>query len=187
MLLRSDDRGSLHIEASAYLEKASVSPEEQITYIFERQRNGVYRYVMTIVRNSSIAEEITQEAFIKLYSYLREGGHVTHHRSWIYRTAHNLALNASTRKSITSEGVDWDWLSMVTPDPSPNPEQQTLQLEKYARLRFLLSELSNLQRQCILLRVEGFGYSQIADILDVSKSTVSESLRRAIKRLKVRL
>jgi RNA polymerase sigma-70 factor, ECF subfamily len=187
MFLRSDSYGSLHLDAPACLDEPLVTPEEHVTQLFDRLREGVYRYVMTIVRNSGVAEEITQEAFVKLYAYLREGGRVTRHQSWIYRTAHNLAVNESSRKSLTSDTIDWDWLSAVRADPSPNPEQWTLQQEKYARVRAALNELSNQQRQCILLRVEGFGYSEIAEILDVSKSTVGESLRRAMKRLKVQL
>ena len=187
MFLRTDSCGSLHLDAPASLDEVFVTPEEHITELFERLRDGVYRYVMTIVRNSGVAEEITQEAFVKLYGYLREGGRVTHHRSWIYRTAHNLALNESSRKSLTSDAIDWDWLCAVRADPSPNPEQRTLQRERYVRVRAALNELSNQQRQCILLRVEGFRYSEIAQILDVSKSTVGESLRRAMKRLKVQL
>jgi RNA polymerase sigma-70 factor (ECF subfamily) len=187
MFLRSDSYGSLHLDAPACLDEPLVTPEEHVTQLFDRLREGVYRYVMTIVRNSGVAEEITQEAFVKLYAYLREGGRVTRHQSWIYRTAHNLAVNESSRKSLTSDTIDWDWLSAVRADPSPNPEQLTLQREKYAHVRAALNELSNQQRQCILLRVEGFGYSEIAEILDVSKSTVGESLRRAMKRLKVQL
>jgi RNA polymerase sigma-70 factor, ECF subfamily len=165
--------------------ESDMTGEEQITQLFERLRDGVYRYVMTIVGSSGIAEEITQEAFIKLYSFTRNGGHVSHERAWVYRTAHNLAINEGCRKQITSASVDWDWLSKVRPDPDPDPEQRVLQQEKYARLRATLNRLPAQQKQCILLRVEGFGYSEIARILDVSKSTVGESLRRAMKRLKV--
>jgi RNA polymerase sigma-70 factor (ECF subfamily) len=165
--------------------ESCVTAEEQITQLFERQRAGVYRYVMTIVGSSGIAEEITQEAFIKLYSFTRNGGHVHHERAWVYRTAHNLAVNEGCRKQVTSAAVDWDWLSKVRPDPDPDPEQRVLQQEKYARLRGVLNRLPTQQRQCILLRVEGFGYAEIARILNVSKSTVGESLRRAMKRLKV--
>ena len=184
----SDNRGTLHVQADHLcLEPAFVTLEEKVSQLFETLRAGVYRYVTTIVKNSSVAEEITQDTFIKLYDYLRGGGHVSHYRAWIFRTAHNLALNESVRKSVTSaEVVDWEWLSQARPDPAPNPEQRALQRERYTRLRVVLNDLSGQQRQCILLRAEGFGYSEIAEILAVSKSTVGESLRRAMKKLKAK-
>lgn len=186
--MRSDNRGGLHLEADHLcLEQACVTLEEKIAQLFESLREGVYRYVMTIVKSSAIAEEVTQDTFIKLYAYTRGGGHVNHYRAWVYRTAHNLALNESTRKRVTSsDAVDWEWLSRARPDPAPNPEERALQQEKYTRLCSVLNELPGQQRQCILLRAEGFGYSEIAEILAVSKSTVGESLRRAMKKLKAK-
>src|ERR1700730_13270244 len=100
MLMRSDIRAGLHLGADhVRLEQAHVTLEEEIGQLFESLRAGVYRYVMTIVKSSAIAEEITQDTFIKLYDFTRGGGHVHHYRAWLYRTAHNLAVNESTRKS----------------------------------------------------------------------------------------
>lgn len=184
--MRSHFQEGLHLGAMDISFGAScLTLEEEITQLFESLRDRVYRYVITIVANSAIAEEITQDAFIKLYSFLRDGGHVSHHQAWVYRTAHNLAINEGCRKGFSSHSVDWEWLSRVRSDPAPNPEQRALEQEKYTRLRRALNELSPQQRQCILLRVEGFRYQEIARILDVSKSTVSESLRRAMKKLRV--
>ena len=157
--MRSDGRGGLHLDVGhVYLERVCVTPEEEITHLFENLRNGVYRYVMTIVRSSGVAEEITQDAFIKLYSYTRGGGHVDHYRAWVYRTAHNLAINENSRKTVTSDVIDWELLCRVRQDTAPNPEERALQQERYLRLCSALNELSGQQRQCILLRAEGFGY-----------------------------
>jgi RNA polymerase sigma-70 factor (ECF subfamily) len=158
--------------------------DQKITELFRTQRDAVYRYTMTIVGTPAIAEEVTQEAFIRLYSYLRKGGVVGHYRAWVFRTAHNLAINESTRKHLTSTVADWDELCRQRQDLRPNPEQNTLQEESFARLRAAMGRLATRQRQCILLRVEGFRFGEIAMILGVSKSTVAESLRRAVHKLK---
>lgn len=161
-----------------------VTLDQRITELFETQRDAVYRYTMTIVGSPAIAEEVTQEAFIRLYSYLRKGGAVGHYRAWIFRTAHNLAINENTRKYLTSSVVDWDELCRQRQDLGPNPEQNTLQEESVAHLRAAMGRLATQQRQCILLRAEGFRYVEIAKILGVGKSTVAESLRRAMHKLK---
>jgi RNA polymerase sigma-70 factor (ECF subfamily) len=167
------------------LRQGIITLDQKITELFETQRDAVYRYTMTIVRSPAIAEEVTQEAFIRLYSYLRKGGAVGHYRAWIFRTAHNLAVNESTRKYLTSSVVDWDELCRQRQDLGPNPEQNTLQEESFVHLRAAMGRLATQQRQCILLRAEGFRYAEIAKILGVSKSTVAESLRRAMHKLKV--
>lgn len=158
--------------------------DQKITELFQAHREGLYRYLFTITGTAGNAEEITQEAFIRLYCYLRAGNSVGHHRAWLFRVAHNLAINESNRRQFTSTSTDWDELCGALLDPALNPEQQTLQQESFAQLQAALGRLSPQQRRCILLRAEGFRYREIAEILGVSKSTVEESLRRAMEKLK---
>jgi RNA polymerase sigma factor (sigma-70 family) len=166
------------------LGRSFVTLDQKITELFKAYRESLFRYVFTIVGVTAVAEEIAQEAFIRLYCHLRAGNSVDHHRAWLFRTAHNLALNENNRKQLMSTLVDWDELCRLWLDPAPNPEQQTLQNETFARLQAALGRLSPQQRQCILLRAEGFRHREIGEILEVSKSTVEESLRRAMQKLK---
>lgn len=157
--------------------------DQKISELFQANREALYRYVFTIVGTGAEAEEITQEAFIRLYRQLRDGRGVHHYRAWLFRTAHNLAVNENNRKQFSGT-ADWDDLCRVWLDPSPNPEQEAVRQERFAQLQAALGRLSEQQRQCILLRAEGFRYREIAEILGVTRSTVAESLRRAMQKLK---
>jgi RNA polymerase sigma-70 factor (ECF subfamily) len=68
-------------------------------------------------------------------------------------------------------------------DPRDGPEELLLRREKMARVHAGICALSEQQKQCLYLRAEGFRYREIAGILEVTISTVVESLRRAIKKL----
>src|SRR5215470_17400648 len=67
--------------------------EEQVTEAFELLRMPLYNYLTAVYGNPAEAEELAQEAFLKLYSSLRAGQAIRNIRFWIFRVAHNLALD----------------------------------------------------------------------------------------------
>jgi RNA polymerase sigma-70 factor (ECF subfamily) len=77
----------------------------------------------------------------------------------------------------------WEQLSQSTVHSAPGPEEQLLQQERILRVHEGLAKLTQLQRDCLYLRVEGFRYREIGKMLNVGTSTVSSSLRNAINRL----
>ncbi len=156
--------------------------DQQVTQVFEQFRDSVYRYLVAILRNPSTAEEITQEAFLRLYACLRDGQDITNVRSWVFRVARNLALNehAGSRFLEIEEPVSLDRLRDGSESALLDLEQSFLQRE---RIQIAMRELSPQQRECLALRAEGFRYREIAQILGINLSTVGQSLRRGIKKL----
>src|SRR5215510_6875955 len=68
-------------------------------------------------------------------------------------------------------------------DPRPTPEQTVLHKEDFRRLHAAMGQLSPQQRQCLVLKAEGFRYKQISVIMGISDSNVAKSLHRGIKRM----
>jgi RNA polymerase sigma-70 factor (ECF subfamily) len=159
--------------------------EQKIVQLYDALRPPLYRYLINIGVYPQDVEEIVQETFLRLYRHMRSGGNEDNLRSWIFQVAHNLAVNV--RKSrfrvieITPEF--WEHFVQSTPDRVPGPEEQFLQKERLRRISEALAELTQLQRDCVNLRVEGFRYREIGEILGVGTSTVSSSLRNAMTRL----
>jgi RNA polymerase sigma-70 factor, ECF subfamily len=170
------------------IEAAELSAEtldDVVTRLFEQLRLPVYRYLVTCYRQPTDAEEITQEVFLRLYGALADGQRIENPRAWAFRVAHNLAVNRVLRQP-PEHGVGdetWSILSRTTPDDAPTPEQRLLADARRTWVRARAAELSELQRGCLLLRVEGFRYREIGDILGVSVSSVAESIRRGIRHL----
>ncbi len=166
-------------------DRRTVRLEERIASLYEEFRTPLYRYLLSLGLVTQDVEEIVQDTFLRLYQHLHGGGAEENLRAWLYRVAHNLSVNSrKSRSRLTEISPEfWQHLSQSISDVAPGPEEQFLHRERMARVQKTLGELSWLQRECIHLRVEGFRYREIAEVLGVSSATVSSSLRNAIARL----
>jgi RNA polymerase sigma-70 factor (ECF subfamily) len=158
--------------------------EERITQLYVALHEPVYRYLLCLSVRPAEAEEIVQETFLRLYRHVHGGGPENNLRGWIFRVAHNMSINLfkSDKHFVSSTPEDLAGLDAIA-DPRCGPEELLLRREKMARIHAGISALSEQQKQCLYLRAEGFRYREIAEILEVTISTVVESLRRAIKKL----
>lgn len=167
------------------LGRSQVEPltsEEIVTKAFEDSRTDVYHYLLTMGLPSAQAQEATQEVFFRLYISLENGERIQNLRGWIFRVAHNYAITLRRQEDV-SIVFDPDIETKVT-DPDDTPEQALLRKERRLQFHRAVSMLSEQQRTCLYLRADGFRYREIAEIMGVSDSTVSEFLRRAFTRLR---
>lgn len=159
-----------------------MSSEDRVIAAFHDGRDDVYRYLVILGLGPAEAQEATQEAYLELLKAVRNGKEIRDMRAWTFRVAHNMALNALQR-GRRSEPLD-SGLINVLEDGKLTPESMTLQRERMAKLKSALQTLSPQQRQCVYLRGEGLQYREIADVIGVGVSTVSEFLSRAMTRLR---
>lgn len=163
----------------------SSSLKQKETVVFELLRDPVYRYFICILGNTAEAEDLTQEVFLRLYRHWRQGHKVKNVRAWIFRVAHNLAIDwqrtKSPFKSLDAEA--WAKASDRNSDPSPNAEQQVIKREQDGRFSAVLSQLSPQERECFSLRAEGLSYREIAAVLGMRPPTLVSFLGRIINRV----
>jgi RNA polymerase sigma-70 factor (ECF subfamily) len=161
--------------------------EEKIVAVYEALRSPVYQYLTATLGAGADAEDITQETFLRLYVHWSEGRTIAEDRlrSWVFRVAHNLAIDRQRSAKFVQE-LDSEAQLAATlewPDQGRNPEETLLDQERFDAVRNGLALLSKQERQCLHLRAEGFRYREIGEILGVTKSSVAEFLRRAIRKL----
>jgi RNA polymerase sigma-70 factor (ECF subfamily) len=170
---------------SPFARRGAMTLEEQVTESYERWRDGIYRYLAAAFGSPAQAEEITQEAFLQMCRTLQKGQTIENHRAWLYRVAHNAALNQikSRKFLLPVDDEAWEEISRVLPDTAPSPEQSLLEREKLACLRQAMSRLTDTERQCLHLRTKGFRYREIAEVVGLGVSTVAETLYRVIEKL----
>ncbi|MBC8166373.1 MAG: sigma-70 family RNA polymerase sigma factor [Bryobacteraceae bacterium] len=157
-----------------------VTYRDEFVRVYEQNRADVFRYVLTLRIEPAVAQDITQETFLKLYVALRKGA-VHNQRAWLFTVAHHMAIDQHRERGSTENA---DSVLDVTYSSAPSPEQQMIDGERSKRLETALGELSPQQINCLNLRAEGFRYREIAEIVGISSSTVGEFLRRAIVRLR---
>lgn len=154
---------------------------QRVTQVFELLRDPVYRYLFRVLDSRDEAEDLTQEAFLRLYAHLHKGNTVANVRAWVFRVAHNLAIDAQRKKGRVEPS------EFPTPievrDPSPGADQKILNDEQRLRLQQALAALTSQERHCLELRAEGLSYREIADIFEMRMPTLVKYLGRIIKKL----
>ena len=162
-------------------EPSSPSVEADVEQVYRETRGAICSYLLCLGVPSAQAQEVTQEVYLRLYQTMRKGEQIMSLRAWLFRVAHNLGLKVrSSERVFRALPPNWDQLIA---DAGQSPEQNVLDREKMRRVQQALASLSPQQRNCLYLRSEGLRYRDIAEVLDVSASTVNEFLRRAITRL----
>lgn len=162
--------------------RSAMTLQDQVAQLFEEAREDVYRYLLSLGLYPPQAQEGAQEVFLRLYTTLKKGEEIQNPRGWIFRVAHNLGLKIRARESSQSP-YDPDLESQLA-GAAKDPEQNLLEREQNVRFHKAVERLSEQQRRCLLLRLEGLRYPEIGSVLGISPSAVGEFLRRAISRLK---
>jgi RNA polymerase sigma-70 factor (ECF subfamily) len=163
----------------------TVFLEQKVEELFNQWREPIYRYLVAAFGFSVEAEDITQDSFVQLYRTVRGGQAIENTRAWLYRTAHNRALDQIKHRKFLSPVGDetWETILAAMPDLAPNPEEDLLENERMMRIHEAMRMLSVQERQCLHLRSNGFRYREIAEIMNVAIPTVGEYLKRGINKL----
>jgi RNA polymerase sigma-70 factor, ECF subfamily len=176
------------LDLSAGAEREHPAHRAAVMHLFRELRTPLYSYLICSGVQPHEAEDVIQDTFLRLHEQLCQGVRITDPRPWLFRVAHNLSVSfhRSARRLVhpdqsaqTDEAAPWP----EQVDRRLNPEDLYLQKESLQRLEIGLASLTQQQRQCLLLRVEGLKYREIASIMGIGVSSVSELIQRAIVRL----
>jgi RNA polymerase sigma-70 factor (ECF subfamily) len=163
-------------------ERASMTLQDEVAQLFLEARDDVYRYLLSLGLFPPQAQEGAQEVFLRLYATLKKGEKIQNHRAWIFKVAHNYGLKVRGKQNFQAP-FDADLESQIA-GAEMNPEESLLERERALRFHRAVQGLSEQQRHCLFLRLEGLRYPEIGSALGIGASTVGEFLRRAISRLK---
>ncbi len=156
--------------------------QDRVAKLFEEARDDVYRYLLTLGLHPPRAQEAVQEVFLRLYAALKKGEDIQNPRGWVFRVAHNHGLKLRERQASETP-FDAD-LEVRLVSPAESPERELLERERMLRFHKAVENLSEQQKRCLFLRMEGMRYPEIGQTLGISPSAVGEFLRRAIARLR---
>lgn len=137
-----------------------------------KYKNDVFRFALSIVKDIHIAEDITQESFLKLFQNndkIRDRAKI---KTWLFTTARNLSITA-LKKDASIEFCD------KTDYTSKSGDEYDL---KYFEI---ISALPQEEQQLISLRIIGkFKWKEIAEILDCSEEAIKKRYQRSLDKLK---
>jgi RNA polymerase sigma-70 factor, ECF subfamily len=149
--------------------------------LYQELRKPLLRYLACLGMPSDEAQDVVQDAFVRLQGHLSAGGSQENLRSWLFRVAHNEARNRQNRYDRRfSRPLDSEIEAI--PDEA-SPERAVLEKEKFRQLGSAVRLLTDAERECLLLRAGGLRYREIGEILGIPRSTVGDTVERAIKKL----
>jgi RNA polymerase sigma-70 factor (ECF subfamily) len=152
------------------------TPEELLAELVRDHLDAVYRVAYSVVRDSALAEDVSQDAILKAWKALPTFRGDSSLRSWVLRITHNTAI--STLRKRREELRDPDLLPER--DNGTSTEQQVVGRLSVDAFENALNQLDELSRSIVVLReIEGFSYDEIADMLDVPLPTVKTRLLRS--------
>ena len=99
-------------------------------------------------------------------------------RGWIFRAAHNLAINHVSR-SRRHESLIKEWLVDRETEHTENAEERLARKEE---IESALRRVTERERHCLMLRAEGLSYQEIGGVLEISAKSVGVYLARGLKR-----
>lgn len=163
---------------------------KDIRELFLAHRRELQAYLTRKLRDSETAADLTQETFLRFAEYRGDNpaAVITHERSYLYRTAHNLAVDHLRRENREQTDSIADSELTGIPGEEPSPERAVRGRGELAAVREAISELPVRTQQVFLLaRIEGLTYRQVAERLRISDSSVQKHLASAIKHVMRRL
>ena len=142
---------------------------------------------LSILRGDrSVAEDVTQQIFLKLFTAIRQFRGDSEFTTWLYRLVVNACLDESRRRRRL---LPWgETVAMRNPSDKKPQEKQYARLEVAEAVRAAIGELKPKFRLPILLKyIEGLSYEEIASVMGCSKGTVASRLNRGHSQLAKRL
>jgi len=161
-----------------------------IEILIKRHKNRVYTYIMLMVKNGQLAEDIFQDTFIKVIHSLKAGKYKDNGRflSWVIRIAHNLVIDHFRKEKQMNMLSNDDTVVDLFNNrklADKNVEENLIYDQVCNDIRALIEKLPDDQKEVILLRHYGdLSFKEIADQTGVSINTALGRMRYALINLR---
>jgi RNA polymerase sigma-70 factor (ECF subfamily) len=155
--------------------------------LFETYKDKVFSIaVYSSGGDRAVADDVTQQIFLKLFTAIRQFRGESEFTTWLYRLVVNACLDERRRRRRL---LPWgETVAMSNPSEKKPQEKQYAQLEVAEAVRAAIGELKPKFRLPILLKyIEGLSYEEIASVMGCSKGTVASRLNRGHSQLAKRL
>ncbi|HEX8144944.1 MAG TPA: sigma-70 family RNA polymerase sigma factor [Pyrinomonadaceae bacterium] len=163
------------------MERAATAPLS-FDEAFTLHHRAVFRTARAMVRDSGLAEDVTQEVFLRLYRNLDETPGEELLRAWLLRVTMNVARNtlrgqgrATAREDEYAKKAERDgWFTAA-------PEEEYERRSQIEEARRALDKIKEPMRSCLLLKQQGLTYREIAESLSVNEANVGSLVARGRK------
>lgn len=166
--------------------------EEAFEQLVSRHKSKIFTTIYLIVKDNYIAEDLLQETFIKVINTIKGGRYNEEGKflPWILRIAHNLAIDHFRKEKRYPTIIMEDGNSVFNTLEFAEDSVESIQIQKdtHARLRKLIQELPEAQKEVLIMRhYMQMSFQEIAETTGVSINTALGRMRYALINLRKKM
>lgn len=161
--------------------------------LVRRHQTALFNFALRQVRVQQVAEDVVQEAFVRVVSNAADFKHEARFTTWVYTITRNLCIDHLRKRALRkhpsldeSRGEEGDGptLGEQTADPRASVEREATGTELKERIARAVDTLPDEQREVFLMReIANLPFKEIAEITGVPENTVKSRMRYALERL----
>ncbi|MBR7081580.1 MAG: RNA polymerase sigma factor [Oscillospiraceae bacterium] len=157
---------------------AKNSGTQALEELYNRTKDAVYGYALSILKNTHDAEDVLHDCYICVWNSARDYTSEGKPMAWMFSIARNLCLMRIRGRNRFSDAPEEDWMQYLEANDSVSVDDRIV-------LERCLTELSDDEREIIMLHaLTGLKHREIAEITERPLSTVLSKYRRALKKLR---
>ena len=163
-------------------ERLPYDPRE-IAAAYEAHQRELYSFAYGATRSAEAAEDVVEEAFLRLIQESTQGHAPSNTRAWLYRVCSNLVVSRVRRRNVAERFLPF----LIRPGTVEGPEREYLRRDEERQLAAALSRLSPLERTALILASRGFSGREVAATIGKSEMATRTLMCRARLKLRARL
>lgn len=180
-MLKMNESAEIFVDLMSEQTAATAATFDGIGFdeAFTLHHRTVFRTARSVVRDDGLAEDVTQEVFLRLYNNLDS---VTQEmlRPWLIRVAINTARN-TLRGKIRANTRDENYVKESVETEVCSAEITYEQREQATEVQRALGKVKEPLRSCLILKQQGLSYREIAETLDLTETSIGTFIARARK------
>ena len=177
-MLKMNESAEILVDAMSE-QQAAAAKRDCIGFdeAFTLHHRTVFRTARSVVRDDGLAEDVTQEVFLRLYNHLDS---ITEEmlRPWLIRVAINTARN-TLRGKIRANTRDENYVKETGETEVCSAEITYEQREQASEVQRALSKVKEPLKSCLILKQQGLSYREIAETLSLTETSIGTYIARA--------
>ncbi len=164
------------------MSKQTTTINDQIVFdeAFTLHSRTVFRAACAVVQDAGLAEDITQEVFLKLYDNIESITNEDMLKPWLIRVALNMAKNTVRGKSRANLREE-NYVKIQGEYDSHTAEKEYENQETVKEVRLALEKIKEPLKSCLILKQQGLSYKEIATTLSLTETSIGTYVARGKK------
>lgn len=150
---------------------------------FTLHHRTVFRTARSVVHDCGLAEDVTQEVFIRLYKHMDSIADLEMLKPWLIRVALNVARN-TLRGNIRANTRDENYVKESVENSVFSVESEYEQMAEMSEINRALNKVKEPLRSCLVLKQQGLSYKEIAESLSLNEASIGTFVARARQEFK---